>query len=54
MKFEEVLYDVRDGVAHVTLNRPDVRNALNRAAYAQLEAAFREAQRDPAKRVKAN
>jgi len=47
MKFEEVLYDVRDGVAHVTLNRPDVRNALNRAAYAQLEAAFREAQRDP-------
>ncbi len=47
MEFVEVLYDVRDGVAHVTLNRPEVRNALNRAAYAQLEAAFREAQRDP-------
>ena len=47
MEFEEVRYEVRDHIARVTLNRPDVRNALNRAAYAQLEGAFREAQRDP-------
>lgn len=47
MEFVEVLYDVRDHVGRITLNRPDVRNALNRAAYSQLEGAFREAQRDP-------
>ena len=26
---DELLYEVRDGVATVTLNRPDQRNALN-------------------------
>jgi enoyl-CoA hydratase/carnithine racemase len=42
-----VRYDVRDHKACITLDRPDVRNALNRQAYAELESAFREAQRDP-------
>ncbi len=38
----------RDGhVATITINRPDVRNALNRAAYDELEAAFRHVQSDP-------
>ena len=47
MEFTVVQYLVADHVATVTLNRPDVRNALSREAYTQLEAAFREAQRDP-------
>jgi enoyl-CoA hydratase/carnithine racemase len=47
MEFTLVRYEVRDHIAWITLNRPEVRNALNRAAYTQLEAAFREAQRDP-------
>ena len=47
MDFSLVRYEVQDHVARVTLNRPDVRNALNRAAYTQLEAAFRAAQADP-------
>jgi enoyl-CoA hydratase/carnithine racemase len=36
-----------DHVLEVVLARPEVRNALNRAAYAELEAAFRRAQADP-------
>jgi len=50
MEFTVVRYEVADGVARITLNRPEVRNALNRAAYAQLEGAFQEAQADPAVR----
>lgn len=50
MDFTVVRYELAEHVATITLNRPEVRNALNRDAYAQLEAAFREAQRDPAVR----
>jgi len=46
-----VRYDVADHVAHVLLNRPEQRNALNLEAYRQLEAAFHSAQRDPEVRV---
>ena len=47
MEPEHVRYDIKEHVATVTLDRPERRNALNRKAYAELEAAFREAQRDP-------
>jgi enoyl-CoA hydratase/carnithine racemase len=43
---ESVLYEVRDHVATITLNRPEQRNALNFEAYDRLEAAFRQAVRD--------
>jgi enoyl-CoA hydratase/carnithine racemase len=44
---EHILVE-RDGrVAVVTLNRPEVMNALNRQMYAELEQAFRELHRDP-------
>ncbi len=45
--FTCVLYDVQDHVAQITLNRPQRRNALNRRAYDELEAAFRHASADP-------
>src|SRR5258706_4975133 len=44
--FTTLIYDVREHVALITLNRPERRNALNPRAYADIEAAFREATRD--------
>ncbi len=46
-EFNCVLYEVRDHVAIVTINRPERRNALNRRAYDEVEAAFRAASADP-------
>ena len=45
--FECILYDAADGIATITLNRPQRRNALNRRAYDEVEAAFRYASGDP-------
>ncbi|HEY1750822.1 MAG TPA: enoyl-CoA hydratase/isomerase family protein [Caulobacteraceae bacterium] len=45
-EFECVLYEVADHVGRITLNRPERRNALNRRAYAELEAALRHADAD--------
>ena len=39
-------YRLDEHVAVVTLNRPEVRNALNARAYADLEAVFRHIQSD--------
>ena len=39
--FGTLLFTLDRHVATVTLNRPEVRNALNRQAYDELEAAFR-------------
>jgi enoyl-CoA hydratase/carnithine racemase len=44
--FACLIYDVRDHVAEITLNRPDRRNALNPRAYAEIEQAFGCATRD--------
>src|SRR5262245_65853750 len=43
---EELLYDVRDGVATVTLNRPDQRNALNGELLAALVEAMKRVRDD--------
>lgn len=51
MSAELVLYEAKDHVAVVTLNRPEKRNALNRAIWAQLDAAFMKADADPDVRV---
>ncbi|MDP9228301.1 MAG: enoyl-CoA hydratase-related protein [Actinomycetota bacterium] len=48
---KELLYGVSDGVARVTLNRPDQRNALNGTLLAQLVAAMQTARDDDAVRA---
>jgi 2-(1,2-epoxy-1,2-dihydrophenyl)acetyl-CoA isomerase len=39
MQFDTLLFERRDGIAHVTLNRPDRLNALNRPLITDLRAA---------------
>ena len=44
---EHVIYAKKDHVAYVTINRPDVLNALHSYAYAELRACWRDMQLDP-------
>ena len=51
MSYETLLVEVQDGVASVTLNRPDVRNALSATLIRELEQALAKLEADPAARV---
>src|SRR5215475_12054389 len=50
LELANVLYEKRDGLAYVTVNRPKVLNALNGATWQDLRTAFEDAQNDPAVR----
>jgi enoyl-CoA hydratase len=43
---ENVLYEKKDGIAYVTLNRPKVLNALNQRTWQDLRTAFEDARDD--------
>ena len=45
-----ILFEVADGVATITLNRPEVRNAFNDRMAEELQAALKSAERDSAVR----
>ena len=45
-RFETIRYEKSNATAYVTLNRPEVMNALNRKAIAELSAALTDAQED--------
>lgn len=47
MPIQDVEYDVRDHTAWVTMNRPDVLNALSKGMFQSLEKAVRAASKDP-------
>ena len=44
---EHVIYEKKGHVAYVTINRPEVRNALHSYAYAELRSCWRDIGRDP-------
>jgi enoyl-CoA hydratase len=50
LTLENVLYEKKDPIAYVTLNRPKVLNALNKKTWADLRTAFEAARDDAAVR----
>lgn len=46
MQYDTITYDLTDGIATVTLNRPKVRNALNTQMRAEITHAVRDAAKD--------
>jgi enoyl-CoA hydratase len=46
MDFENIIYEIEDQIAVITLNRPEKRNALNWPLLADLSAALKRAERD--------
>jgi enoyl-CoA hydratase len=51
MAYENLLYEKKDGIAYVTLNRPKVLNALNRKTVEELQGALTDARADDRVRV---
>jgi naphthoate synthase len=47
-EYEDVLYDTAEGIAKITINRPQVRNAFRPKTVIELQAAFRRAHEDDA------
>jgi enoyl-CoA hydratase/carnithine racemase len=42
-----ILFESKDGIARITINRPEVLNALDPATYAEITDAFQQIERDP-------
>ncbi len=51
MDYQKILYSSDQGIARITLNRPDKRNALDNEILVELRDAFDEAARDESVRV---
>ena len=51
MSYENLLYEKKEGVAHITFNRPKVLNALNRKTVEELQLVLADARDDASVRV---
>jgi len=45
--YQDILYDTWDGIAKITINRPEVRNAFRPATVSEMAKAFEAARDDP-------
>jgi 2-(1,2-epoxy-1,2-dihydrophenyl)acetyl-CoA isomerase len=50
-KYRDILYEVEDGIARLTLNKPEKLNALSWSSWAEIEDALKHAEDDDATRV---
>ena len=46
-EFEDIEYDKAEGIAKITINRPDVRNAFRPLTIKEIQLAFGDAREDP-------
>ena len=46
-EYEDILYETSDGIANITINRPEVRNAFRPATVVEMSKAFEVARDDP-------
>ncbi|MBW2624131.1 MAG: enoyl-CoA hydratase/isomerase family protein [Deltaproteobacteria bacterium] len=51
MELENIIYEVKENIARITMNRGDKMNALNHGLWDDLLAAFDQAENDPEVRV---
>jgi enoyl-CoA hydratase len=51
MSYQNILYDQEDGIATITLNRPDKLNALNKEMLSEFRDALEQVRQNPAIRV---
>jgi 2-(1,2-epoxy-1,2-dihydrophenyl)acetyl-CoA isomerase len=51
MAYETLQYEVQEGIATITMNRPDVLNAFNEQMFRELQDVLRAVERDEAVRV---
>lgn len=51
MKFKNILYEVKDGILYLTLNRPEVRNALSPEMWKDIQTAVEAAGNDDSVQV---
>ena len=47
MELENVIYEVKENIARITMNRPEKKNALDYGLWEDLHAAFTDAEFDP-------
>ncbi|MCH8161681.1 MAG: 1,4-dihydroxy-2-naphthoyl-CoA synthase [Chloroflexi bacterium] len=46
-EFEDIIYEYSEGIAKITINRPEVRNAFRPSTVSELSDAFTQAHEDP-------